>query len=233
MLTPKFWKKYFKTYDVLNEVVPYQQLVRSIVEEAHLQKGMIVLDAGVGTGNVAMKMKLDNVRVIGIDTAEEGLERWGQKDVSAESMVHNLEDLLPFDSNFFDVIVSNNTLYAVSRDKRDEVVKEFYRVLKPGGKIVIANIKKGFSPFAIYISHVQTELQQKGILRTIIKIIHMLPETVKMFYYNALIKKEHTLGEFDFFAEGEQQQLLREARFRVGDEVSVYARQGLLVSAIK
>ncbi len=232
---PEFWEKYFKTYDVLNEVVPYQQLIDRIIQEARITDGMTVLDAGVGTGNVPIQMKkaYTHIRIIGIDTAQEGLDRWKTKDAHAESFVHNIQNILPFERNFFDVVVSNNALYTISRDKRTQVVKEFYRVIKPGGTIVIANLKKGFSPFAIYTAHVKTELREKGFIQTTAKIIRMLPETLKMFYYNALIQKEHAFGKFDFFEKGEQRQLLHTAGFQTGDEISVYAHQGLLVVGTK
>ena len=50
MLSRKFWKKYFKVYDFLNKFVPYQDLLKDIVENTQFEQGDLVLDAGSGTG---------------------------------------------------------------------------------------------------------------------------------------------------------------------------------------
>lgn len=51
MLNHKFWKKYFKDYDILNIVIPYQELLKTICEELDIKKGEKILEAGSGTGN--------------------------------------------------------------------------------------------------------------------------------------------------------------------------------------
>ena len=45
---------------------------------------------------------------------------------------------LPFKNNFFDVVASNG-IYNLSPDK-EKVMKEVYRVLKPGGRTVFCEI---------------------------------------------------------------------------------------------
>jgi ubiquinone/menaquinone biosynthesis C-methylase UbiE len=54
MLTHTFWNRYFKVYDVLNYVIPYQELLKEIVKEVEVKEGDLILDAGVGTGNLAL-----------------------------------------------------------------------------------------------------------------------------------------------------------------------------------
>jgi len=234
MLDTRFWHKYFQVYDVLNLAIPYEELLGSICDELDVKSGERILEAGSGTGNLALKIKERSGSVVGIDMSQEGINIHKKKDPSAEVILGNLTDTLPFQDNIFDKICSNNTLYAIPRNKRDSVVKEFYRILKPGGKIVISNIIESFAPFEIYKEHVSKEFKRNGLLYVLRNIVKFIKPTAKMFYYNHLIKKEHGDGDFDFFEEGEQKKLLEENGFgNTSDEKNVYADQAVLTSAYK
>ena len=47
----EFWEKYFRIYDFLNLLIPYQRLLARIKELLKLKKGDTLLDVGAGTGN--------------------------------------------------------------------------------------------------------------------------------------------------------------------------------------
>jgi len=57
MLDTKFWRKYFKSYDILNKAIPYQELLRDIVEAVSVKNGDRIFDAGSGTGNLSILLK--------------------------------------------------------------------------------------------------------------------------------------------------------------------------------
>ncbi|MCR4276746.1 MAG: class I SAM-dependent methyltransferase [Candidatus Roizmanbacteria bacterium] len=234
MLDTKFWHRYFQVYDVLNMVIPYQELLVSVCDELEIKSGERILEAGSGTGNLALKIKERGGAPVGIDMSQEGISIHKKKDPGTEVVLGNLTDKLPFQDNSFDKICSNNTLYAIPRDKRGSVMKEFYRILKPGGKVVISNIIDSFSPFAIYREHISKEFKRNGLVYVLRNILKFIKPTIKMFYYNHLIRKEHGDGDFDFFKEGEQKKLLEENGFgNISDEKKVYAGQAVLTSAYK
>ena len=52
-------------------------------------------------------------------------------------MVHNLETRLPFENDTFDVVLSCNVMECILC--KNALIGELYRVLKPGGKIIIAH----------------------------------------------------------------------------------------------
>jgi ubiquinone/menaquinone biosynthesis C-methylase UbiE len=47
---------------------------------------------------------------------------------------------LPFENASFDVIVSSIAIHNVARPGRDRVIEEAVRVLRPGGKVMIADL---------------------------------------------------------------------------------------------
>ncbi len=228
-LDHKFWAKYFKVYDVLNMVIPYQELLDTIVDEAKIKKGDLVLDAGCGTGNLSMKCTAAGAKVFGIDYCIEALDQYRQKDLDAEMLVHDLTKPLPFPDRFFDIVVCNNVLYALDKSLRPQIIKEFSRVLKPGGKIVLSNVHKDFKSMMIYSEHIKESIKKAGSLRTLFDIFRMAIPTIKMFYYNERIKNENKAGSYSFVGVSEQASLLKNAgMMNVSDNVIAYGGQAII-----
>ncbi|OQP54544.1 arsenite S-adenosylmethyltransferase [Niastella yeongjuensis] len=112
---------------------------------AKIKKGDVVIDLGSGAGNdafIARHETGETGKVIGIDFTPAMIERARQ---NAEIRgFHNVEfrqgdiEKMPITSNVADVIVSNCVLNLVPN--KDVVIKEIYRVLKPGGHFSISDI---------------------------------------------------------------------------------------------
>ncbi len=234
MLDIVFWKKYFSTYDILNKLIPYQNLLNDLIEYLEIRKGDIVLDAGAGTGNLSILLKKIGANVLALDSSKEGLERLKIKDKDNKivTLVFDLSKKLPFEDNYFDKIVSNNVIYTLNPDKRISVMREFHRVLKQGGKIVISNVIEGWSPLKIYLNHLDVEKKEIGIFRLLWKILALLIPTVRMFYYNSKIKKEE--GVVNSIKKNEQMLLLAKVGFvNISPDKLTYADQAILNSANK
>ncbi len=234
MLDNKFWKKYFKVYDVLNLCIPYQNLLEELTIALNVKPNEKILDAGGGTGNLTVKLLKKGADITLLDFSKEALVICKKKEARTKTIQGDLTKTLPFANNYFDKIVSNNVIYTINPNKRLKLVKEIYRILKPEGTFVISNIKEGFKPTEIYKIHIKKSMRQNGLLKTFFNILKMLYPTIKIFYYNNLIKKENTSGNYSFLTLETQEELLKEVSFKIISKTkTVYGNQGLLTIAQK
>ncbi|MDD2807596.1 MAG: class I SAM-dependent methyltransferase [Patescibacteria group bacterium] len=235
MLTNLFWKKYFSVYDVLKIVIPYQNLINEFLSIFGNVEGKKILDVGAGTGNFAIAFAHNGATVSALDNSDIALDIIKDKNSNIATHLINLSDgRLPFEDESFDGIVCNNVIYTINAEIRKKIFEEFYRVLKKGGMVVVSNVKEGWSPFKIYMSHLNNEFRVHSLLNVLINVSKMAYPTFLMFYYNYLIKKEGVFGDYDFMRTGEQAKLMRSAHFvNISDDKFVYAGQAILNTATK
>jgi SAM-dependent methyltransferase len=110
-----------------------------------LEPGEVVLDVGSGAGSdslVAAQMVGAEGRVTGVDMTPEMLAK--AKAAAVEMEATNVEFVageaegLPFQDESFDVVISNGVIDLIP--DKDAVFSEIHRVLRPGGRIQIADV---------------------------------------------------------------------------------------------
>jgi ubiquinone/menaquinone biosynthesis C-methylase UbiE len=231
MLNSEFWAQYFRVYDVLNSAPTYRELLDAICRELNPRPGSLVLDVGSGTGNLALRLKGLDCEVVAIDFCRQALECHTSKDRDCHVLLSDLTKGLPFKDAAFDGIVCNNVLYALCARDQLKAAREFQRVLKPGGRMVLANPKAGWKPMVIYLKNIEYGLRDEGWWATVKMLVRELVPTVKMFYYNGKLRKEQ---EYHYFELEEQRSLLEAGGFAdISGTVLVYADQVVLNSGFK
>lgn len=126
-----------KKYDRTNDLLSFYQSRfwrRALTKAVAPKSGERILDIAAGTGTSSMALKRPGVEVIAADFSKgmlaEGRRRYPEIEfVFADAMK------LPFKDSEFDVVTMSFGLRNV-KDHR-VALREFHRVLKPGGRLVI------------------------------------------------------------------------------------------------
>ncbi|MGD8881758.1 MAG: methyltransferase domain-containing protein [Desulfobacterales bacterium] len=135
-------------YDLWGNLTESKARNRAL-ELAEIKNGQHILEVAVGTGLAffeIVKRNPDGTN-IGIDISA-GMLKKARRRLSRLSGAHYaLKKASAFDlegeDEQFDVIVNNYMFDLISFDQMDAVLKEFKRVLKKGGKLVLVNMTLG------------------------------------------------------------------------------------------
>jgi ubiquinone/menaquinone biosynthesis C-methylase UbiE len=103
--------------------------------EAVIPRSSRILDAGCGSGVTAGKLMEGGYAVWGIDFAEPMIRQARELCGSHQFAVGDIEHM-PYADNAFDMVVSLGVIEYLESD--EQVLREIRRVLRPGGRAVIA-----------------------------------------------------------------------------------------------
>lgn len=102
-----------------------------------------LLDLGCGAGRHVSFMANENIEPYGVDFSEEGIEytknilkKSGKQEYLDNIQIGSLTEL-PFKDSFFDGIICYGVLYYLNSQEIKEAIQEIYRVLKPGGRVLL------------------------------------------------------------------------------------------------
>ncbi len=145
---PLVYKSKAAVYDYWGRLTESKAQARCL-ELAHIQNGEAVLEVAVGTGLTFQRILQQNPhgRNEGLDLTEAMLDKARQKAAAAGTTNYRLQVgdayALDFADATFDLLVNNYMFDLLPEEHFGQVLAEFNRVLKPGGRLVLVNMAKG------------------------------------------------------------------------------------------
>lgn len=115
--------------------VSTHQLIISLIDSfvAGKKRNLKILDAGCGTGLLAKKLQKFG-DVTGVDFSTEALYFAKKRGIKVK---RSSVEKLPFENNVFDIVLSIDVIASKSIKNDLLPLIEFYRVLKPGGILIL------------------------------------------------------------------------------------------------
>jgi ubiquinone/menaquinone biosynthesis C-methylase UbiE len=125
-----------------------RELRQRTIALADLHHGETLLDVGCGTGTLAIEAQRrvgSAGRVVGTDPSLEQIARArakaARRNLPIEFQIGVIEDL-PFPDQTFDVVFSTLMMHHLPNSLKRQGLTEIVRVLKPGGRLVIADFTR-------------------------------------------------------------------------------------------
>lgn len=153
------WAKYYDLTVQLLTLGQNKKLRAWTIEAAQIRAGESVLDVGCGTGELTRAAKRaagESGRVFGIDASPEMIEvardnAWRDK-LQIEFRLEPIEHLT-FADHSMDVVLSSLMMHHLPEELKRAGLQEIFRVLKPGGRVVIVDLKRAAATIEQIMSH--------------------------------------------------------------------------------
>lgn len=146
-----FWDNYSSEFDGEHDTENIDVWKKYLEEILGADKNKVVLDMGAGTGFLANMTAELGYTSIGVDISRKMLEyavdHADKKKVSAAYMYGSILDL-PFMDNTADYVINARVLWTLVEP--DKAIKEWARVIKPGGSIYCFNRMKEDEGITVY-----------------------------------------------------------------------------------
>jgi len=126
-------KPYWETRPDTQLVEPY------LLEFLPQRKYSKILDVGCGDGRSTIPLTKIAETVYGIDSSKKQIEYLKSKHI--KNIIAEVGDInhLPFEHNFFDLVISLSVVEHIPRNELAQVFSEVKRVLKPNGIFMVRN----------------------------------------------------------------------------------------------
>jgi len=156
------------------DVAVYDRFLRGMRDRGWMETDLIVkfgiqrglaLEVGPGPGYLGLEWlkKTTGTQLKGLEIspamiqiAERNAQTYGFAD--RVQYVKGDAQAMPFDDNFFDGVFTNGSLHEWSQPQR--ILNEIHRVLKPGGKYFISDLRRDMNPFVEWFMKLVTQPQE-------------------------------------------------------------------------
>lgn len=147
------WEKEYNKNLLVNKNEKPQNFLIQFIKYLKKKEGFItsdlsVLDLGCGTGRNSNYLAEKGNDVFGVDIAKNAINiaehraRKNKLSGSVSYIIQSIGDALPFDNNYFDLILDITSSNSLNEKERAVYIKEIYRTLKPGGFVIVRALCK-------------------------------------------------------------------------------------------
>ncbi|MDG4811992.1 bifunctional demethylmenaquinone methyltransferase/2-methoxy-6-polyprenyl-1,4-benzoquinol methylase UbiE [Hydrogenovibrio sp. 3SP14C1] len=142
-------------YDIMNDVMSFgihRLWKRHAIELSGIRPGNVVLDLAGGTGDLtkAFAKRVGKTGRVVLADINESMVRVGRDRLTNEGIIGNVNytitnaEALTYPDNTFDLVTISFGLRNVTN--KDKALAEIYRVLKPGGQLMVLEFSKVTQP---------------------------------------------------------------------------------------
>lgn len=168
-----------------------------------LQPGQQILDIGCGTGSLTLMIadQLQTGGVTGIDAAPRMIEIAKNKAARRKnpaSFFTGVAEELTFQDSSFDTVVNSMFTHHINHGLKQRAFAEMYRVLKPGGLLVTADIDRPTTRFATLLGWLSRYLLLQPELADNLR--GLLPSLMAEAGFLTVRRHEHLYGMISFFS---------------------------------
>ncbi|MDC0645057.1 class I SAM-dependent methyltransferase [Candidatus Pelagibacter ubique] len=131
----KFNKSYFDDkslgigYGTYKNDGRFEKSAKKFIKFFRLKKNSKILEIGCAKGFLLHEFKKKNMNVFGVDLSKYAVTK-SHKAIRKNIKIQNVEDGIPFKNNFFDLVISKDTLPLIKKNKMNKVIREIIRVTK-------------------------------------------------------------------------------------------------------
>ena len=221
------WEKYAggNTYDTLARHNPeYSAVLRCVllaIENQPLPAAPRIVELGGGTGNLAalLAASFPKGRVLLLDSSprmlREALEKRSRQGLSNLQALRGDMRTLPFGDSSVDAVLYVHSLYSIpmagsSPAGQTASLRESWRILRPGGVLVIADIGRIVPVWRLAWRLFFHNARSIGLFRTLVLYV----KHYEALRQNRHIQQDQRRGVLWTHEMGELERLLREAGFR-------------------
>lgn len=137
------WDARTDTWDEVSRSTAFLEFRDAVLRTARVTATDTVVDLGSGTGLLALGVATRARRVVAVDVSAPMLDRLRQHAEAQElsiDLVHGDMRRLPLPDGSVDVVVSCYAFHHLVDDGKELVAAEAYRVLRPGGRLVVVDM---------------------------------------------------------------------------------------------